>query len=621
MRVARIVTMLWSVVMGFGCLVTLKAPAYAAPKRNDQYLLVIPSQGDPKKPRKDDPVPYVVDYLREVLRDVGNHEVATFSPDNPRAKRGVIDHLIDSKDLIQPYSNETLQRFAPLFGANRVLYVVVTETKKGLTASLVLLGRVGQQIWQVLSSDEFSTGEVLGTQYVVPGEKRGGLKIGRKDLMAMLADSIVVRLGLPSQLNERMPSLNAIRINQKPVDTGTLPTNVKKSTPPENTAPKTTGQETGKEPPPTVSKGTPPTPSDPNPAKTVKPNIETNLTPKQTPPPSTKRPTGDITVATDAISLPLNVQRTDSEEQLQHYRQEKDLANVILALRRALNERPNELMLREQLVQAYQDRGMFPMARLEVERAMLLQPESTILRRLYGNILFNQGDVPNALKSYREAIRLDSKNVLAQIALGDALLADNQFKEAFEVYEAAIKNSPDSPIPYRRLARALLTRADTDPKNYAASIDAILKAKAKTPPTDIDGYTEDYIAIMRLMESRIRDMVSDLQNGIAGYKQGKIKPTELNRTLNDMKERAKYAEDYLDSLPPAAGHDPTHAKYQQGAAFLSQAISLFRAYLQDNDAMTETTVRTTLVNANRELNAASTRLNATKPTVPTNAPL
>lgn len=575
-------------------------------RAEDRFLLVIPSQVDPKKPRKDDPAPWVRDYVREALQDVGKHEVITFTADDAKVKRALTDRVLDAKDLDQPYTHEALEKFASLFGVNRVLYAILTETKKGLRANVLLIGSVGRQTWQTLLTDELSTGEVLGSQQFVAGEKRVTLKLGKKDLNAMISDDIIIHLGLPSQLNERMPSLAALRLAQNPANAVKTPPKdpLKTPTPPDKTGVKPAPSEGAKDPAP--PKGTAPEKG------------ATGKTPPATPNPN--RPNGDIATATDVISLPLNVQKTDSEEQLRHYRQEKDLANVILSLRRALNERPNELVLREQLAQAYQDKGLWGMAKSEVERAMLLQPESAILRRLYGNILFNQGDVPGALKSYREATRLDPKNVLAQIALGDALLADNQFKDAFDVYETAIKNSPDSPIPYRRIARALLSRADSDPKNYDASVENLLKAKAKTPPAETDGYTEDYIAIMRLMESRIRDMASELQNGLPAYRQGKIKAADLNRALSDMKERAKNAEDYLDRLPTAAGHDPTQAKYQQAAAFLSQAVSLFRAYLQDGDAMTETALRTTLINANRELNAANARLLAPRAVVPTSAP-
>lgn len=626
MRLNRIVSGLCSLMIVLGVLVSGSNESVHADKRllfasraTDSFLLIIPSQVDPKKPRKDDPTPYVRDYVRETLREAGKYEVITFSEGDAKVKRGITDRVLATKDLDQPYSNETLQKFASIFGANRVLYVVITETKKGLRANVLLLGSVGQQTWQTLLSDELSTGDVLGTQRFAAGDKKVSLKIGKKDLNALISDDIIVHLGLPSQLNERMPSLTALRLAQDVANSSKAePKDPKKPAPTENSGVKPTAQEGTKEPTTPKPSGLNPVGND-TPTKAVKPPPDKITAIKPTPTPSLQnRIPGDITTATDAVSLPLNVQRTDSEEQLRHYRQEKDLANVILSLRRALNEHPHELVLREQLVQAYQDRGQWGMAKSEVERAMTFQPESTILRRLYGNILFNQGDVPNALKSYREAIRLDPKNVLAQIAMGDALLADNQFKEAFDVYETAIKNSPESPIPYRRLARALLSRADSDPKNYDVSVDNLLKAKSKTPPTETEGYTEDYIAIMRLMESRIRDMISELQNGLVAYRQGKIKVADLNRALSDMKERAKYAEDYLDKLPPAIGHDPTQAKYQQAMAFLSQAVSLFRAYLQDNDSMTETTLRTTLVNASRELTAAGLRLTATKTALPTN---
>ncbi|MCX6379500.1 MAG: hypothetical protein NT023_08495 [Armatimonadetes bacterium] len=221
MRLNRIVSGLCGLMIALGVLVSGSIESVHADKRllfasraTDSFLLIIPSQVDPKKPRKDDPTPYVRDYVRETLREAGKYEVITFSEGDAKVKRGITDRVLATKDLDQPYSNETLQKFASIFGANRVLYVVITETKKGLRANVLLLGSVGKQTWQTLLSDELSTGDVLGTQRFAAGDKKVSLKIGKKDLNALISDDIIVHLGLPSQLNERMPSLTALRLAQ-----------------------------------------------------------------------------------------------------------------------------------------------------------------------------------------------------------------------------------------------------------------------------------------------------------------------------------------------------------------------------------------------------------------------
>ena len=52
------------------------------------------------------------------------------------------------------------------------------------------------------------------------------------------------------------------------------------------------------------------------------------------------------------------IEAPDYEALAQRYRQVGDLANVILALRHAVDEKPRDLRLRRELIQTYQDRQM-----------------------------------------------------------------------------------------------------------------------------------------------------------------------------------------------------------------------------------------------------------------------
>lgn len=562
----------------------------------ERILLFILPEGDPKKPKKNDTGLTLRDKVRETLRDSGQFDVLTFGADHAQIKRAILERTLDPIDIITPISQEAMQRISLVMGASKFLSLVPSEAAKGFKAELLLMQLQGPQTWQTRLSETISTGDVIGTQVFEVAGKKLKVKINREDALTILSDLVTVRMGLPSQLNEKLTPLKNAQPKPpketkepptKPVDVNPTPV-----TPPENPNPPTT-----KPPKETVKK----------------PDRPSNTRKENTPPINVGTPNGaGADIVANAEQLPLNVQRADSEEQLRRYRQEGDLANVIFSLRRAINERPQDVLLRQQLVQVYQDRGLLEAAFSEAERSLLLQPNDPVLLRLYGGVLLAKGDVPNSLKAFRDAIRLDPKDIRTQISLGDALLADNQFKDAFDVYEQAAKNAPESPLPHRRLARALLSRSASDLKSYDASIEEIQRARAKTPSTDTETYREDYVAIIRVIESRLKDMLGEIQAGYQGYKQGKFKVNDLNRALGDIKERSKAAEDYLEKLPAALALENIHAGYQQGASFVTQAISLFRAWLQDGDGASETALQTAQVNANREINAASMRLKTSK---------
>ena len=196
----------------------------------------------------------------------------------------------------------------------------------------------------------------------------------------------------------------------------------------------------------------------------------------------------------------------------------------------------------------------------------------------------------------------------AQVALADSLLTEGRFEDAIKGYEAAAKTDPNSPLPLRRLARAAAGRATTDPTQYGVSLNYLQKAKALTPAAETEGYLEDYLALMHLIESRLREALGEVQGDLQVQRTEKITASELKRSLADLKDRANALNDYLDKLVPAAGQDLTHAHYQMCGSLLLQAVSLYRDFLNTKDPATESAVRGATVDGLRELTDAAKRL-------------
>ena len=237
---------------------------------------------------------------------------------------------------------------------------------------------------------------------------------------------------------------------------------------------------------------------------------------------------------------------------------------------------------------------------------MQIDPADADLSRLYANCLTAKGNTTAATKLLRDIVTANPKNTAAQVALGDALLSDSQYAEALKAFEAAAANDPKSPLPHRRLARVSVARAGSDPAQYAVCLQEVAQARSLTPPTDTQTYQSDYIEIMLLVESRLKEMLDQTNETYNGV--GKRTPNGVQRAANDLNERAKSASNFLEKLPPAAGQETTHAHYEQGAALLVQATGYLRKYLKTNDMQIAQSLRGTRVDALSEFTNAHTRL-------------
>ncbi len=302
--------------------------------------------------------------------------------------------------------------------------------------------------------------------------------------------------------------------------------------------------------------------------------------------------------------------KIDYEAAADRYRKTGDLSNAINSLRQAINENPRALNLRKKLIIAYQDRLLPDLAASEIERALVLAPGDADLTKLRASTLFGKGDTTNAIKMLRDVVAAHPGDTSGQVALGDALLADGQFADALSAFETAAKNDPKSPLPHRRLARVLAARAGSDITQYAACLGQIEQARKLTPTTDTQTYQGDYFELMLLLETRLKDMLDQVNETSMGV--GKRANADLMQHATDLKERAEAASDFLDKLPPAAGQDVTHAHYGQGAALLVQSIGYLRKFIPSNEAQIGNSLRATRIDALTELTNAHDRLIASR---------
>ncbi len=601
------------------------APSGAEAQSADSLpMLLLVTRKDPKaKPAEESARIALQDALLGLLRSSGRYQTIVYSPTQPLIIRALREHQVSAVNTIEPVQPEGMCRLAHALGVRTVLFLVPVFDKTGLHMETELHQNVGQDSWQMLSSDR-----------VVTDAQYGKRRLNTKEIIAMSADAVASHLNIPAHLaadlNLKEHPLPSPTDNKKPEKTKPAKKGATKeiaTAPPVAPTPgdPTTTPLTGNEKTPLIGTTTKATKTE-RPKKTVAATKQA-AEPTMKPSKNGKRPVqvSVLTAPSETTSNPNNVsptvvhpQVTDTnsitashqnyENLADHYHDNHDLANTITLLRYAVNERPRDIPLRRKLISAYQERKMPEAAIAEINRAIQIAPTESSLYRASGETLLTKGDVPGAEKAFREAVRLSPDDILSRIALGDALMLDNQYADALEAYQTAQKTDTHSPLPHRRLARVLLLRASSDMSQYAASVEEVNRGRELTPKNEPNAYQEDYGTLMQVVEARLRELLDELMGNYIALNQGKQSGNDTLRALADIQTRADAITAYLDKLPAAVGQDATQVHYQQAAALLLQSVTLFRSHLGKNDNSAKQAMQDAQTEARQELEIAHKRL-------------
>jgi tetratricopeptide (TPR) repeat protein len=598
----------------------------AAERPHLLFLLQRPTGATAKR---DDPSSQLSVTLRNALDNANRFNIVVYGAEQPSIKRALLEHTIPVSDLVEPIRPEAFRRIAQAIGARYTLTVKSIFDRQGVKTEMRYDENIDGDNWRTALSEQIGFDADYGKRH-----------LKTSDLIALTVDAICTRLNVPSHLANKIDvgpakvvgttkpdkknAQNTDHKTDKSVQVAQNSPDVKiGSAPPVNTQPAVTGGSPSAGGPGTQdagsNKGVTSAPTDttaPNNAS-KKPDkkkpTKSVITPgsnqsssqaadagtsgaqaqRQSAKPGRTKPASPHPIDTAPVTPPAAAPaHTDYVALAMAARKDGDTSSTITLLRKAVTAAPHDATLRQQLIQAYQDRHMTDLALSEAERAIQLMPTDNTLQRLYGDALLAKGDRAGALKIYRDVVQRDPADVAAQVALADALLADNQFAEALTAYLAAAKSDPNSPLPHRRLARVYAGRAAADPTQYQESLRELTLARQMTPSADTDVYRDDYIALMRQMEQRLRDSADELQSTYQAAVQGTHNITEITRSTTDLKERATALGNFLDGVLPAIGQDGSLAHYRESSALLVQAIGAFRRVLANSNGRIEDMQRT-----------------------------
>jgi hypothetical protein len=288
---------------------------------------------------------------------------------------------------------------------------------------------------------------------------------------------------------------------------------------------------------------------------------------------------------------------------LERYRERHDDANVIVTLRRAVNERPRDASLRRQLAEAYSGRGMSAAAHDEELRAVSLAPNDGGLHRLLGDGYMENGEIDNAIREYQTAVKLGGTDAANHVALGDAYWNSGKAEDALKCYADAAKADPASALPHRRLARTYALRG-----KLADCLEEMKLVRKLIPSLDSDAYKSECVNVLKIIDTSLQDGLSALQSGRKDIVAGTRTREQIYGEASATKKRAQETVELLSDLPAAEGFDGIQGAFGQVAALVAQAADSFTLYLETQSESSDQQTTLLRLEARRQLDAAEERL-------------
>jgi len=473
------------------------------------------------------------------IREAGLFEVIVFRPDSPEVRAALEAKKLTTVDIAQPSTKEARRKIAMALQATHTLVLSGRFEPEGVTANAEMEALSGANVWTTTLN-----------YHMAPYRGKTKKPSVLAGIMAF-ADGLYVRL---------------------------------------------TGKPTAS--PPTQASDTETSPRKPDSA----------LTPVPIPPLPTPRlpePAADAALFTQPRSTKSSVTTKPStyEMLITRARNSGDIPNLIVSLRRTINEKPRDPALRRDLIRAYMVRGLHDSARQEALHAVELMPEDPTLRRLLGDTYLDVGDVESAVKQYEEAIRLAPADATNWVALGDAYWNLGKPDDALKAFTQAADADLRNPMPHRKMARLLALRGE-----YAAAVNAMRSAHALITPGEANTLNDDYADLLRTVETTLHELLTKLQNTRKTLQEGSRTREEVFHDTMNIRKRAEDIVGFLESLPSPPSFGRVQAYYGQAAALTVQAAEVTLRFLETQEERFMEEAILLRVEAGKQMTEAANRL-------------
>jgi tetratricopeptide (TPR) repeat protein len=165
---------------------------------------------------------------------------------------------------------------------------------------------------------------------------------------------------------------------------------------------------------------------------------------------------------------------------------ERNMDQMIAALKETIRERPSDIQAHSALARAYFAKGELDQGEDELKRVLQMQPQNSSARMNLGAAYLSQEKSKEAQQEFTELLKQEPNNAQAHVGLGMALADEQNHPAAIEEYKTALRLAPQASDVHYRLGVSLAQL-----KQYDDAIAAFLKERESGDDFELENALAD----------------------------------------------------------------------------------------------------------------------------------
>jgi membrane associated rhomboid family serine protease/Tfp pilus assembly protein PilF len=165
---------------------------------------------------------------------------------------------------------------------------------------------------------------------------------------------------------------------------------------------------------------------------------------------------------------------------------ERNMDQMIAALKETIRERPSDVQAHSALARAYFAKGDLDQGEDELKRVLRMQPQNSSARMNLGAAYLSQEKSKEAQQEFTELLKQEPNNAQAHVGLGMALADEQNHPAAIEEYKTALRLAPQASDVHYRLGVSLAQL-----KQYDDAIAAFLKERESGDDFELENALAD----------------------------------------------------------------------------------------------------------------------------------
>ncbi|MFA6666040.1 MAG: tetratricopeptide repeat protein [Armatimonadota bacterium] len=261
-------------------------------------------------------------------------------------------------------------------------------------------------------------------------------------------------------------------------------------------------------------------------------------------------------------------------KQADDYIAAKDMPNAVMALRWAINLKPDKLGPRIKLAEVYSHMGLVQRALDECGRALIFNPNDLPVHNMLARLYLANGAVSRAADECRIILKIDPKNSDALVNMGDIQWNQRKPDDALKLYLEASAHAPENPHPHERLEKYYFAK-----KQYGPALRHAFLARQLSAGKGLSTAAQ-YKVLARMIQDEFAIVLGRLDAADADYRKKIINRGDYYSECKDADARIDALADMISAESGPAYFKEIHWHGVLAVSLLSQATGNMLAYFE-----------------------------------------